>query len=127
MAAAGQGGAMTDRFWRARGWSVVVLTFGLVSAGVARADFDITGDWDVELPFGGFFMSVVQQGNVLTIQRPPFSPGSGFIDPATGAFQMTFSDTCGVSTFSGTVTPDQHGMSGNASVSLLGPRGCETV
>jgi len=120
---------MTVRFWRACRWLVLALSIGLGSAGVARADVDITGDWDVVLPFGGFFMSVVQQGNVLTIQRPPFLPGgSGIIDPASGAFQMTFSDQCGVSTFSGTVTPDQHGMSGNASVSLVVGMGrCLTV
>ena len=55
---------MMDRCWRACRWLAIALSIGLASAGVARADVDITGDWDVVLPFGGFFMSVVQQGNV---------------------------------------------------------------
>jgi cysteine-rich repeat protein len=93
----------------------------------ARADVDMTGQWEVTTGFGAFCLDVVQTGTTLSSVNcggDTSFDGGGSVDPMTGMFTITGGSiffcppppgecvVCGPSELSGTTSPDGLTLSG---------------
>lgn len=98
-------------------------------AAVCVADFDMSGDWNVGSAPPSLFTSfhVVQTGMSLSISVTPVpnSPGTGTIDPMTGAFTLQFPilyppGAC-AAMFTGQLSPDGNTFTSTGGIATTSP------
>src|SRR6185369_14571599 len=82
----------------------ISIALGAVSS--ARADVDLTGDWDLVGFNFQVQVTIGQSGSALTVDFPTPPPAVGTIDPTNGLFSFSRTDPCGTSTFDGTAAAD---------------------
>ncbi len=91
----------------------------LIAPGVARADVDLTGEWEILTSVEGvveaFDVTVTQSGTMLTIDLYPYGPLSGSIDPVSGVFTIdALTPACDGFYLAGIATPDGASFTGAA-------------
>lgn len=97
------------------------LAFAWLPTGAVRADVDLTGRWNTEVPLAGMAcLDFVQTGSTLTATVCDASgdPFTGTIDPVTGEFFITQPPTCppAYRSIEATAAPDGQSFAGFFSV-----------
>ena len=113
--------------------AVLACASTVMLSAPARADVDLTGDWEIFTYIEGIFetvdATVTQVGSSLTITTPVDGPLTGTIDPGTGVFSVGgFNPSCTGFQINATAAADGNSFSGEAGRQFFNtdPFGCYT-